>query len=105
MATIKDFLIESKAFDQLNELESLWNDGRFERKLYSAKESIFARDKKFTVYIFFLKNGEQHKVFYIKSNFLKPGNIFMEEDSKNAQFKSFEPPHWELIDPEAQITI
>lgn len=104
MATIKDFLRDSKAFDQLPELEILLNDESFKCKIYSAKGSVFKKEKNFAAYIFFLKGGEQHKAFYIKGNFPIHGKIYMEEAPIYVRYESFDP-YWFLTDSEDQITI
>jgi hypothetical protein len=97
MELIKNFLRESKAFGQLPELEILLNDESFTCKIYSAKGSVFEKDKNFTAYLFFLKDDEQYKAFYIKGNYPSHGNICMEEAPKYVRYESFES-YWLLTD-------
>lgn len=103
MTTIKNFLLESKAPEQLTELnELLINYEQDQFKLYLAKGSEIAKNGTFTMFLFFFKDKQQHSAFYLKNNFPFKGNFNVTKAREDVYYTRFED-NWDLTNLDNKI--
>ncbi len=96
MKSIRDFLLKSKALNQLPELKELlinYEQDRF--KLYIARGSKIYEKENFTIFLFFFKDKVQQSAFYLKNNFPRIGNFLTEKAPEYVLYSSFEA-NWDL---------